>query len=39
MSEKPIRVLVVDANPTEAGAMPRRAGETSTGDRGCGRGP
>jgi DNA-binding NarL/FixJ family response regulator len=27
MSEKPIRVLVVDAIPTEAGAMPRRAGE------------
>jgi DNA-binding NarL/FixJ family response regulator len=27
MSEKPIRVLVVDANPNEAGAMPRRASE------------
>ena len=27
MSEKPIRVLVVDANPKERGAMPRRASE------------
>lgn len=27
MSEKPIRVFVVDANPKEGGAMPRRASE------------
>ncbi len=27
MSEKPIRVLVVDASPKKAGAMPERAGE------------
>lgn len=27
MSEKPVRVLVVDADPNEAGAMPRRASE------------
>ena len=27
MSKKPIRVLVVDANPKEEGAMPRRASE------------
>lgn len=27
MSEKPIRVLIVDANPQEAGAMPRRTSE------------
>ena len=27
MSEKPIRVLVVDASPKQAGAMPERAGE------------
>ena len=27
MTSEPIRVLVVDANPSEAGAIPRRTGE------------
>ncbi len=43
MSEKPIRVLVVDASPQEAGAMPRRASEVEgievVGVSHTGRGP